>query len=181
MQETLRRAHAGEQFSARLFAGDWQGARTLAFRELAEGDDRGERLRWLSNVAFAEWAGGDYETALSVCEGAQSLYRSIQSASLRGIYENARGCALEYLDRLDESLTFYRLSFNSFRAAADKERMAALANNIGHVLTKLGEAADALNHLKLAESLYEELGDKARLVDVADSILKARRLAAGRD
>lgn len=172
-------ADAGHaEFSQLLYAGDWRSARDAALRGVADSDSSPARLHWMADNAFAEWAGGDAEAALAILTGAATLYDREQSDFIRGVYESARAVTLEALERFDEAFEWYAGALAHFESVGCEEYAAATASNLGLLLVKSKRAADALEYLYRAEAVYRRLGDDAKLAEVYENLMLARRARA---
>jgi tetratricopeptide (TPR) repeat protein len=120
------------------------------------------RALYFRGVAMS-WA-GDPESALPILHDALALARDSADARFIVTISTNVGHALYDLHRFDDALTYYRQAFDeSIRVLGDRELVAKLAVDIGHVYLVKNDVDLALRYYERAREFTEDLGDFRRL------------------
>ncbi len=169
-------------------SGAFQKAQDVLAKAIQHLDNSGSETHALVilNIAVVASCEGRHEYALSVLDGAASIFAQIQNHSHLGKYHNTLAVALKNLWEDSQSLSYLDRALISFDAASyhfeqvghDGFR-AAVENNLGSFLFSLNRIDEAVTHLHKAARLFELLKDQTHVAQVEE--VRARvELARGR-
>lgn len=151
-------------------------------------DEDTELKAWaLLRAAVVEVAAARLNDALRILNDAEYLIAECASYTLKGNFHNNRAVTLRNLgiaehreDYTDRALVEYAAASHYFNQAGHTRYCAAVENNLGFLLLKLGRLDEAHPHLDRARRLFVGLKDDAHTAQVDDT--RARTfLAQGRN
>ncbi len=151
-------------------------------------DEDTELKAWaLLRAAVVEVAASRLNDALRILNDAEHLIAECDSHTLKGNFHNNRAVTLRNLgiaehreDYTDRALVEYAAASIHFEQAGHTRYCAAVENNLGFLLLKLGRFDEAHPHLDRARRLFVGLKDDAHTAQVDDT--RARTfLAQGRN
>jgi two-component system response regulator PilR (NtrC family) len=141
----------------------------------------------LVRAAIVESAAARFHDALRILNDAEHLIAECASNTLKGNFHNNRAVMLKNLglaehreDYTDRALVEYAAASHHFEQAGHTRYRAAVENNSGFLLLKLGRFDKAHPHLERARRLFVDLKDSVHAAQVDETRAQAL-LAQGRN
>jgi len=152
-----------------------------------EHNDGEQKAVAMLRSAIVERMATRYNDALHILNDAASHIEACDSHSLKGNFHNTRAIVLRNLgaaehreDYTDRALVEYAAASIHFEQAGHTRYRAAVENNLGFLLLKLGRFDEAYPHLDRARRLFIDLKDSVHTAQVDDTRAQAL-LAQGRN
>lgn len=134
-------------------------------------------------VAIAEWRDNRLEQALETLQRAYPLFEAVTDPRTCGIFHNTLGLALEDVglsaqvgDYIQRAVIEFTAASYYFELCGDVPFLSNVENNIGFLLSLLGQYSEAYSHLERARSLALAQGDELKAAQIEDT--RARALCA---
>ena len=142
------------------------------------------RLRVLVNSSGVEISSGQLDHALRLLDDASNLLEQITDEGAKGRYHLQRALVYRKFggpENLDRALIEYSAASMHLAEAGDTRYLAAVENNIGFLLVRLGDHAEAIPHLDKAREIFVALKDAGNVAQVnetrAQAFMAAQRYA----
>ena len=143
------------------------------------------KAKAILRLAIVEHSAGQDEKALRILRNQASLFKKIQSQTLKGCYHIALGNRLENVaerkrgDYIDRALIEYAAASYHFEQAEHRYYLATVENNLGFLLYKINRCKEAHEHLDHARRVFAGLKDVGAIAQV-DETRACAFLAQGR-
>jgi tetratricopeptide (TPR) repeat protein len=130
-------------------------------------------------VANSELSERHYEAALDTLQRAYPLFETVTDDRLRGAFHNTLGIALKNLgvnhhhdDFLQRAIIEFTAAGYHFERAENSLFQSSVENNIGFLLSTLGEHEQARLHIDHAKVLATDAGDLVRASHFDDTLAR---------
>ncbi len=169
--------------------GAYDEARITLQEAIARLSDENDELKALAllRAAVVEKTAMRFNDALRILNDAASLVETHGDHTLKGNFYNTLANVLKYLgtaeqreDYADRALIAYAAASLHLEQSGHTRYRAAVENNLGFLLLKLGRLSEAHEHFERARHLLINLKDTVRVAQVDDSRARAL-LAQGRN
>jgi tetratricopeptide (TPR) repeat protein len=134
------------------------------------------RFRVLVNGSMVEISSGQLGRALRLLDDASNLLEQITDEGAKGRYHLQRALVYRKFggpENLDRALIEYSAASMHLADAGDTRYVAAVENNIGFLLVRLGEHAEAIPHLDKAREIFVALKDAGNVAQVNETRAQA--------
>jgi len=133
------------------------------------------KAKAILRLAIVEHSAGQDEKALRILRNHASLFKKIQSQTLKGCYHIALGNRLENVaerkrgDYIDRALIEYAAASYHFEQAKHRYYLATVENNLGFILYKINRCKEAHEHLDHARRVFAGLKDVGAIAQVDET------------
>jgi DNA-binding SARP family transcriptional activator/predicted ATPase len=135
-------------------------------------------IRLRQNRGLAAWALGDYATARTLLLQAERGSEFSGDTRLTAIARNCLGLVAEDEGNLTEALHLYRTSLVLAEGLHAATEIAYVRHDLGALLLRLGQPAEAIPHLEASRAVWSEHGSQLLRVK-SEAFLGLALLAAG--
>ena len=129
--------------------------------------------RALLNMSVVEVSANRYRDALACLERARPIFDAKEDAVSKGRFHNQLALVLRNIgsdenrnDLLEAALIEYAAASGYFEQAGHSRYVARVANNVGHLLFRLGRYDEAIQHMDRARALLISFSDSGTVAQI---------------
>jgi tetratricopeptide (TPR) repeat protein len=156
--------------------GAFDEARVVFQQALENARNPETQLRVFVNSSAVEMSSGQLGQALSLLDDGSKLLDQVADDGAKGRYHLTRAMLYRKFggpENLDRALIEYSAASMHLSDAGDTRYLAAVENNIGFLLVRLGDHAEAISHLDRARQIFVGLKDAGNVAQVNETRAQA--------